>query len=74
MGVFDYTLLLLTVIALAATGDHIWVHHIRPILAPMRGWPDLKPDELIPAYGWLYALAAAALLIAVSVIGTAAGF
>jgi len=74
MGVFDYTLLLLTVIALAATGDHIWVRHIRPILAPMRGWPDLEPDDLIPAYGWCYVLVAAALLFAVKLAINLMGF
>lgn len=74
MGVFDYSLLLLTGVACAAVWDHNWVRYIRPRLAGRFGWRDLEADELIPAYGWIIAVAAPALLIAVSVIGTAAGF
>lgn len=75
MGVFEYSILWINLLAIAATCDSIWVSHIRPILARKYGWPDLDPDELIPAQAWIGALVVIAILfIAVPVIGNAAGF
>lgn len=75
MGVFDYSIMWIAMLAIAAAGDHLWVSNIRPILAPKYGWPDLEPDELIPAWAWFGALVVIAILfIAVPLVGYAAGF
>ena len=75
MTAVSYLFLLLTMSATAAAGDALWVGHIRPLLAPRFGWPDLEPDELIPAGAWIGMLVVLFLLfVFVPFVGAAVGF
>jgi len=75
MGVSDYLFMWIALLAIAAICDAAWVHAIRPILAPKRGWPDLEPDEMIPAWAWFGALVVIAVLfVVVPFVGMVAGF
>lgn len=75
MSAVDSLFMWLSLISCAATGDALWVHRIRPALAPRFGWRDLDPDELIPAKVWIGALAVLALFfVFVPFVGAAAGY
>jgi len=75
MNIFEYSFLLLAAVSVAAVCDALWFRHIRPILAPRCGWPDIGTDELIPGWAWIGALVALFLLfVVVPYVGAAAGF
>ena len=74
MNTFDTVLMWLAAISAAAVADHVWVRHIRPRLAPIFGWRDLEPDEIIPAYGWCWCLGFTAVVIVLMTVLRAAGY
>lgn len=75
MSAVDSLFMWLSLISCAATGDALWVHRIRPVLARWFGWPPLDPSKMIPAKAWIGCLIVLTLfVIIVPFVGAAAGY
>ena len=75
MTVLAYAALLAFVIAVAGAFDAVWLKYLRPRLAESRGWPEVQPDERIPAVAWAGAASfLSVLFIFLPLVGVSAGY
>jgi len=75
MTILAYAALLAFVLACAGAFDAAWLKYVRPRLAESRGWPEVQPDERIPAVAWAGAGAFVSILfIFLPLVGVSAGY
>lgn len=75
MTVFAYAALIAFVLACAGVLDAVWLKHLRPCLAKSRDWPEVEPDERIPAVAWAGAASfLSVLFIFLPLVGVSAGY
>lgn len=75
MNPIIYLGLLCFAVALAGIVDTIWLRYVRPLMAESYGWPDVQPDERIPAVAWVGALAVLTVMfVLLPFVGVAAGY
>lgn len=75
MTIAAYVAMLAFTLTIAALFDEVWLRYIRPLLEQQYGWPDVQPDERIPAVAWVGALAVLTVMfVLLPFVGVAAGY